>query len=313
MRILIIDDIHEVFLEKLKVAGMEVDYQPTMTLEELFPILEDYDGLVLRSKIKVTSSIMDQAKKLKFIARAGAGMDNIDELYAQSKGIQLLNAPEGNRNAVGEHMVGMLLSLFNHLHTSHLEIKAGKWLREENRGIELRERTIGLIGYGNNGEAMAKCLSGFGVRILAYDKYKTGFGNEFVIESTLEEIYMYADVLSLHVPLTPETFEMVNADFLNSFLKPIYFLNGARGEVVNMPALVEALREGKVLGAALDVLPIEKFPALEAQPWFKEITTHPNVLLTPHVAGWTVESYFKIANVLADKIIEQFAFGNRNA
>lgn len=313
MRILIIDDIHEVFLEKLKVAGMEVDYQPTMTLEELFPILEDYDGLVLRSKIKVTSSIMDQAKKLKFIARAGAGMDNIDELYANSKGIQLLNAPEGNRNAVGEHMVGMLLSLFNHLHTSHLEIKAGKWLREENRGIELRERTIGLIGFGNNGEAMAKCLSGFGVRILAHDKYKSGFGNEFVIESTLEEIYMYADVLSLHVPLTPETFEMVNADFLNSFLKPIYFLNGARGEVVNMQALVEALREGKVLGAALDVLPTEKFPKLGAQPWFNEISSHPNVLLTPHVAGWTVESYFKIANVLADKIIEQFAFGNRNA
>lgn len=256
---------------------------------------------------------MDQAKNLKFIARAGAGMDNIDELYAQSKGIQLLNAPEGNRNAVGEHMVGMLLSLFNHLHTSHLEIKEGKWLREENRGIELRERTIGLIGYGNNGEAMAKCLSGFGVRILAYDKYKSGFGNEYVIESTLEDIAMYADVLSLHVPLTPETFEMVNADFLNSFLKPIYLLNGSRGEVVVLPALVEALREGKVLGAALDVLPIEKFPALEAQPWFKEITTHPNVLLTPHVAGWTVESYFKIANVLADKIIEQFAFGNRNA
>lgn len=313
MRILIIDDIHEVFLEKLKVAGMEVDYQPTMTLEELLPILEDYEGLVLRSKIKVTSSIMDQAKNLKFIARAGAGMDNIDELYAQSKGIQLLNAPEGNRNAVGEHMVGMLLSLFNHLHTSHLEIKEGKWLREENRGIELRERTIGLIGYGNNGEAMAKCLSGFGVRILAYDKYKSGFGNEYVIESTLEDIATYADVLSLHVPLTPETFEMVNADFLNSFLKPIYLLNGSRGEVVVLPALVEALREGKVLGAALDVLPIEKFPALEAQPWFKEITTHPNVLLTPHVAGWTVESYFKIANVLADKIIEQFAFGNRNA
>lgn len=313
MRILIIDDIHEVFLEKLKVAGMEVDYQPTMTLEELFPILEDYEGLVLRSKIKVTSSIMDQAKNLKFIARAGAGMDNIDELYAQSKGIQLLNAPEGNRNAVGEHMVGMLLSLFNHLHTSHLEIKEGKWLREENRGIELRERTIGLIGYGNNGEAMAKCLSGFGVRILAYDKYKSGFGNEYVIESTLEDIAMYADVLSLHVPLTPETFEMVNADFLNSFLKPIYLLNGSRGEVVVLPALVEALREGKVLGAVLDVLPIEEFPALEAQPWFKEITTHPNVLLTPHVAGWTVESYFKIANVLADKIIEQFAFGNRNA
>jgi D-3-phosphoglycerate dehydrogenase len=313
MRILIIDDIHEVFLEKLKVAGMEVDYQPTMTLEELLPILEDYEGLVLRSKIKVTSSIMDQAKNLKFIARAGAGMDNIDELYAQSKGIQLLNAPEGNRNAVGEHMVGMLLSLFNHLHTSHLEIKEGKWLREENRGIELRERTIGLIGYGNNGEAMAKCLSGFGVRILAYDKYKSGFGNEYVIESTLEDIAMYADVLSLHVPLTPETFEMVNADFLNSFLKPIYLLNGSRGEVVVLPALVEALREGKVLGAALDVLPIEKFPALEAQPWFKEIATHPNVLLTPHVAGWTVESYFKIANVLADKIIEQFAFGNRNA
>lgn len=313
MRILIIDDIHEVFLEKLKVAGMEVDYQPTMTLEELLPILEDYEGLVLRSKIKVTSSIMDQAKNLKVIARAGAGMDNIDELYAQSKGIQLLNAPEGNRNAVGEHMVGMLLSLFNHLHTSHLEIKEGKWLREENRGIELRERTIGLIGYGNNGEAMAKCLSGFGVRILAYDKYKSGFGNENVIESTLEDIAMYADVLSLHVPLTPETFEMVNADFLNSFLKPIYLLNGSRGEVVVLPALVEALREGKVLGAALDVLPIEKFPALEAQPWFKEITTHPNVLLTPHVAGWTVESYFKIANVLADKIIEQFAFGNRNA
>lgn len=304
MRILIVDDIHEVFFEKMQVVGIHADYRPEINQEQARGLIGDFDGLVIRSKFRVTKDFIDQAPRLKFIARAGAGMDNIDEAYAQEKGIRLLNAPEGNRNAVAEHMMGMLLSLMNKLQTGHGEIKQGQWRREENRGVELRGRTVGLIGYGNNGQAMAQCLSGFGVRIMAYDKYRKGFGTEQVLETTMEEIFKQADVLSLHIPLTVETHQLVGQDFLDRFQHPLFLLNGARGEIVDISAVLRGLRNGSILGAGLDVLPAERFPDLQQQVWFEELTNHQRVLLSPHVAGWTTESYFKIANVLADKIID---------
>lgn len=304
MRLLIVDDIHEVFLEKMQVVGIRADYRPDMGLEEAKQVIRSYSGLVIRSKFRVTKELIDLAPKLRVIARGGAGLDNIDEAYAQEKGIVLLNAPEGNRNAVAEHMIGMLLSLMNKLHLGHQEIRQGEWHREKNRGLELRGRTVGLIGYGNNGQAMAQCLSGFGVRILAYDKYRSGFGDDHVLETDMDEIFRQADVLSLHIPLTVETHQMVDQAFLERFQNSVFFLNGARGEIVEIPAVLQGLRSGRILGAALDVLPAEQFPALQQQEWFEELMAHPRVLLSPHVAGWTVESYFKIANVLADKVIE---------
>lgn len=304
MRLLIVDDIHEVFLEKMQVVGIHTNYQPEISQEQARTLIEDFDGLVIRSKFRVTKDFIDQAPRLRFIARAGAGMDNIDEAYSREKGISLLNAPEGNRNAVAEHMMGMLLSLMNKLQAGNGEIMQGQWRREENRGVELRGRTVGLIGYGNNGQAMAQCLSGFGVRIMAYDKYQQGFGNEQVLETSMEEIFKQADVLSLHIPLTAETHQLVDQDFLNRFQHPLFLLNGARGEIVDIPAVLQGLHKGRILGAGLDVLPTERFPDLKQQPWFAALTNHPRVLLSPHVAGWTSESYFKIANVLADKIIE---------
>lgn len=306
MRLLIVDDIHDVFLEKMQVVGIQADYRPEMGLEEAKRVIGHYDGLVIRSKFRVTRELMDLAPELRVIARGGAGMDNIDEAYAAERGIILLNAPEGNRNAVAEHMIGMLLALMNKLHSGGQEIRQGEWRREENRGLELRGRTVGLIGYGNNGQAMAQCLAGFGVRIMAYDKYRSGFGDDRVQETDMGEIFRQADVLSLHIPLTVETHQMVNRAFLERFQNPIFFLNGARGEIVEIPAVLSGLHSGRLLGAALDVLPVELFPGLRQQEWFDELVSHPRVLLSPHVAGWTVESYFKIANVLADKVISLF-------
>lgn len=301
--VLIVDDIHPVFLEKLQTHHIAHDYRPEMGKEEVLQVIPNYTGLVIRSKFRVDAAFIDAAPQLQFIARGGAGMDNIDEDYALAKGITLLNAPEGNRDAVGEHLVGMLLSLLNNLNRANFEVKNGLWRREENRGLELGGRTVALIGYGNNGQAMARKLSGFGVTVIAYDKYKTGFSDSYATEVSMEEVVKRADVLSLHIPLTPETRGLVNEEYLFHFRKPIFFLNGARGEIVQLPAILKALDEGRILGAAFDVLPVEKFPALTGQPWFVPLIKRSNVLLSPHVAGWSVESYFKIADVLADKVL----------
>ncbi|MFC3196421.1 NAD(P)-dependent oxidoreductase [Parapedobacter deserti] len=302
-KFLIADDIHPVFLEKLQSKGIAFDYQPSIEKAQTLQIISQYTGLVIRSKFKVDAEFIDAAPHLSVIARGGAGMDNIDERYALDRGIILLNAPEGNRDAVGEHMIGMLLSLMNNLHRANAAVKGGRWLREENRGLELGGRTVALIGYGNNGQAMARKLSGFGVTVLAYDKYKTGFSNAYASEASMEQIWQRADVLSLHIPLTEETRGMANEGFFGRFLKPIFFLNGARGEIVDVPAVLQALDNDRILGAAFDVLPVERFPALGEQPWFQALTEHDRVILSPHVAGWSVESYFKIADVLADKVI----------
>lgn len=304
MNILIVDDIHEILLKKLDHAGINYSYQPTITRMEAEQIIADYEGLIIRSKFQVDKKFIELGNKLQLIGRAGAGMDNIDEEYAVAKGIKLVPANEGNRDAVGEHMIGMLLSLMNNLNRGDKEIREGLWLREENRGYELMGRTVGLIGYGNNGQAMAKKLSGFGVKILAYDKYKTGFSDEYATESSMEEIVKYSDIVSFHIPLTRETKGMVDDEYLFHFRKPIFFLMGARGGIVNIPSVLKHLDNGKIIGAAFDVLPVEKFPALSYENWYLDLISRDNVLLSPHVAGWTFESYFKLSDILANKIID---------
>lgn len=304
MKILIVDDIHEVLLEKLDLSNILYDYQPDIKREEAEQLIPQYEGLIIRSKFQVDQKFIELASKLQLIGRAGAGMDNIDEEYATAKGITLISANEGNRDAVGEHMIGMLLNLMNNLNRGDSEIRQGEWLREENRGFELMGRTVALIGYGNNGQAMAKKLSGFGVKILAYDKYKTGFSDEYATEASMEEIVKQADVLSFHIPLTRETKGLVDDEYLFHFRKPLFFLMGARGGIVNIPSVLKYLDNGKILGAAFDVLPVEKFPALSHQDWYLNLISRDNVLLSPHVAGWTFESYYKLSAILADKITE---------
>lgn len=303
MKLLIVDDIHTVFLDRLTAAGHTCEYQPDYNKVDTLAAINQYDGLVIRSKFRVDRDFIDQAPTLRFIARGGAGMDNIDEEYAAEKGIALLNAPEGNRDAVGEHLIGMLLSLMNKLATADREVRDGLWRREENRGLELGGRTVALIGYGNNGRAMAQKLSGFGVTTIAYDKYKTGFSDAYATEVSMEEVVKRADVLSLHIPLTRETRSLVDTEYLFHFRKPIFLLNGARGEIVDVPAVLDAIENGRILGAAFDVLPVEKQPALQETSWFAPLVSNERIILSPHVAGWSVESYFKIADVLASKVL----------
>lgn len=275
-----------------------------MKLDEAFAIINNYDGLVIRSKFQVDRAFIDQASHLRFICRAGAGMDNIDEDYALEKGIKLINAPEGNMDAVGEHAIGLLLSLMNNMNTADAEIRAGSWRREENRGYELKGRTVGIIGYGHMGGSFAKKLSGFGVNVIAYDKYKTGFSDQYAREVSMEEIVKHSDVLSLHIPLTKETDGMVTDEYFYHFKKPIFFINTARGKVVKTSAVLNAIKQGKIIAAGLDVLEVEKFPSLAEQNWFDELRQSGRVILSPHVGGWTFESYRKISEVMARKLGE---------
>jgi D-3-phosphoglycerate dehydrogenase len=275
-----------------------------MKLDEAYALIESYDGLAIRSKFQVDKAFIDRAQNLRFICRAGAGMDNIDEEYALDKGIKLINAPEGNMDAVGEHAIGLLLSLMNNINRGDAEIRDGKWLREENRGHELKGKTVGIIGYGHMGSSFAKKLSGFGVQVIAYDKYKTGFSDRYAREVSMEEIVRTSDVLSLHIPLTKETNGLVDEEYLFHFKKPMFFLNTARGKVVKTRAVLNAIKQGKIIAAGLDVLEVEKFPALGEQEWFDELRLSGKVILSPHVAGWTFESYRKISEVMANKLNE---------
>lgn len=305
-RILIVDDIHPVFIEMVQAAGFLVDYRPSWTYEDTLLCIADYHVLVLRSKFKVNAELIDLATNLKVIARAGAGMDNIDVDYAGYKNIKLISANEGNCDAVAEHMLGMLLSLLNNLGIGDAEIRKGIWKREENRGTELSGKTVGLIGYGNNGQAMARKLFGFGVKVLAYDKYRVDYSDAFAQEATMATVFDESDILSLHIPLTKETEGLINKIYISQFRKSFYLLNGSRGGISDMEAIVHGLEQRKIIGAAFDVLPIEDFPALNSASWFGELKKYPNVILSPHVAGWTVESYFKIARVLAEKLLKVF-------
>jgi D-3-phosphoglycerate dehydrogenase len=270
-------------------------------------IIGDYFGAVIRSKITFDADMLSAATQLRFIARVGAGMESIDVEYAKSKGIVCFNSPEGNRDAVAEHALGMLLNLLNNLNRADAEVRKGIWRREANRGIEIKGKTIGIIGYGNMGGAFAQRLKGFGCNVLAYDKYKTGFSDEFVTECDMETIFAEINILSLHVPLTAETRYLVNEEYIRKFRNNIWLINTSRGPVVNTASLVEALKSGKVSGAALDVLEYEKtsFEAMDAEAFpepLKQLVSFENVILSPHIAGWTVESKYKLAKVLADKI-----------
>jgi len=300
--ILIVDDIHPIFIEQAEAMGYHCDYQPTIKPDQAYEILGGYEGLVIRSKFLVDHKVLDLSKKLQFICRAGAGMDNIDENYAIEKGITLINAPEGNMDAVGEHAVGMLLNLMNNFNHADAEIREGIWKREANRGYELKGKTVGIIGYGFMGGSFARKLAGFSVNVIAYDKYKTGFSDQYVREVSMEEIVKLADVVSFHIPLTPETNGIVDDEYLFHFRKPIFLLNTSRGKVVKVQAVLNAIKQGKILGAGLDVLEVEKFPALGEQSWYEELKQSGKVLLTPHVAGWTFDSYRRISEVMAEKL-----------
>ncbi len=301
-KILIVDDIHPIFIEQAEAMGYVCDYQPVRKPDEALQIIGNYAGLVIRSKFNVDRKVMDTAKNLRFVCRAGAGMDNIDESYAALKGIILINAPEGNMDAVGEHAVGLLLALMNNFNTADYQIRAGSWQREANRGYELKGKTIGIIGYGFMGHSFARKLSGFEVNVIAYDKYKTGFSDSYAREVSMEEIVKQSDVLSLHVPLTAETEGLISDEYLFHFKKPIFFINTSRGKTARVRAVLNAIKHGKVLGAGLDVLEVEKFPSLAEQEWFEELKQSGKVILTPHVAGWTFDSYRKISEVMGKKL-----------
>lgn len=303
-RILIIDDLHPAFKEEAMTLGFEVDDRPLITRAETLAIIENYTGIAVRTKFRIDAALLDRAPRLRFVARAGAGLDNIDEEEALKRGIALINAPEGNCDAVGEHAAGLLLSLMNNFRKADAEVRNGVWDREGNRGYELKGKTVGLIGYGFMGQSFARKLSGFGVRLIAYDKYKTGFSDGIVQEVSMEEMVKQADVLSLHLPLTRETRQMVNDEYLFHFRKPLFFINTARGEIVHTQAILNAIDAGKILGAGLDVLETEKFPALAEQGWFNVLKYQEKVILTPHVAGWTFDSYRKISEVLGQKLAE---------
>lgn len=308
MKILIIDQMHESIVPLLEEKGYEAHYRPDIDREGILQILADYEGLVIRSKTPIDRDLLVKGINLKFVARAGAGLDNIDLDYLEQNGIALYSAPEGNRDAVAEHAVGMLLALFNHFVQSDNQVRRGVWDREGNRGEELCGKTVGILGFGNMGSAFAQRLKGFGVKVLAYDKYKKGFGNEFVEECSFEKIQEKAEVLSIHVPLTEETRNFFTADIINGFNHPFYLINTARGEVVSFDTLIEGLEKGHLKGAALDVLEKEKLQKLTVaeKKSFEQLRGFKQVLFSPHVAGWTKESYYKINQVLVAKIAGQW-------
>ncbi|MFT6053602.1 MAG: D-3-phosphoglycerate dehydrogenase [Roseivirga sp.] len=305
---LIIDDMHESIVPLLSGIGIEANYQPLITRQALLQIIGDYEGILVRSKTEIDRELVDAATQLEFIGRAGAGLDKIDVPYVESKGIEILNAPEGNRDALAEHAMGMLLALLNNLGKSDSEVRDWIWDREGNRGTELSDKTIGIIGYGYMGQAFVQRLRAFDCRVLVYDKYKKGFGTKNVEEASLEKIYDKADILSLHVPLTAETKGWINKDFIDKFRKDIHLLNTARGEVLPIKDLLQLMNSGKVKGAALDVLEKEKFDQLteEQKAVFTDLFSRKNVILSPHVGGWTFSSYKRINEVLIGKIASYY-------
>ena len=311
VKILLIDSNHKVLHETLQASGFHCDLFCDKPADELIKMIPAYDGIVIRSKFKITKEIIDSAKNLKCIGRVGAGMENIDVDYAESKGIKCIHAPEGNRDAVAEHAVGMLLMLFNNLKKADDEVRKGLWIRAENRGVEIEGKTVGIIGYGNMGAAFAARLQGFNCKVLFYDKYNPPKedGNNFVKESSLEEIYTECDILSLHIPYNDETHYLVNESFINKFKKNIYIINTSRGKCLKTSDLVLAMKTGKVKGACLDVLEYEtnSFESIDVKSFpepMQFLIKSDKVVLSPHIAGWTHESNYKMSKVIAEKMIE---------
>lgn len=307
MKILAVDDLHHSFEDRLILEGCVVDYRLDInSKDELINQLKNYNVLVVRSKFFIDKEIIDTLPENFIIARAGAGMDNIDEEYCLQKNIRLINAPEGNRDAVAEHVIGMLISKYRNILKSHKEITQKQWLREENRGYELKGKTIGIIGFGNTGSMLAKKLSGFEMNIITYDKYLSGINDRNVKQVSIKEITLESDIISLHVPLTSETSHMINAEFLNLLEKKPFIINASRGKVIKTSDLLEAIKSGKVMGAALDVLENERLDTLNSDDnqIFNQLIATEKVLLTSHIAGWTFESYQRISEVLVQKLLQ---------
>ena len=310
-KVVFIDTVHPILAERLSKLGYSCEDATNYTEIEVKKSIKDAFGIVIRAKYKLNEDFLKFSAELGFIARSGSGLENIDVDYCEKNQIAVFNSPEGNRNAVAEHGLGMILSLFNRLNKGDQEVRNGIWNRDDNRGIELDGKTIGIIGFGNNGSAFAKKLEGFDCKVLAYDKYKQNFSNRNVIESTMEEIFTQAEVLSFHVPLTEETNQLFDEAFIKNFHHPFYLLNLARGKIVHTKSLVEGLKSGKVLGACLDVLEYEpsdfsSFFTNQLPEELRFLFRQQNVLFSPHVAGWTQESYYKLSAVLADKIEQTF-------
>jgi len=310
MKIIVIDKVDDILFQMLRENGFIVDDFRDIEAKDVEKKIIDYQGIVIRSKIKLTSEILSKLNKLKFIARVGAGMESIDREYAQKNGIVLLNSPEGNRDSVGEHTVGLILSLLHKINIANNEAKQGIWNRDTNKCIELMGKTVGIIGYGNMGSATARRLSGFGVNVISYDKYKTNYSDGYTQEVQMDEIFQKTDILTLHVPLQQDTLYLVDNEYLSKFKKSIFLINTARGKVVKTSDLVQKINEGKVLGAGLDVLEYEDISFnklnLEQNNVLKSLQALPNVILTPHTAGVSYESAIKLAKFTAQKIIEKF-------
>lgn len=312
MKILHLDSNHPLMIQELNKLGFVNTEDFTSSKQEVEAKIHEFDGIIIRSRFTIDEVFLDKATNLKFIGRVGAGLENIDVAYAKEKGVKLYNAPEGNRNAVSEHALGMLLSLFNNLRTSHNEVVNGYWRREANRGYEIEGKTIGIIGYGNTGKAFAKKLSGFDCEVLCYDILEN-LGDSNARQVSLKELKAKADVISLHIPQTPQTLGLINTEFIESIAKPFWFINTARGKSVVTEDLVNGLQSGKILGAGLDVLEYEKtsfedmFSSKDHLPVsFQYLMESDKILLTPHVAGWTFESHSKLAQTIVDKISHDF-------
>lgn len=303
-KVLITDGVHQLLINGLEDRNYEVDYQPNIKLDEVHAIIRDYEGIIINTKTVLDRSLLDKATQLKFVGRLGSGLEIIDLEYAQEKGVYCFNTPEGNRNAVAEHALGLILNLFNNINISANEVASAVWNREENRGEELEGKTVGIIGYGNTGQSFAKKLRGFDVEVLGYDKFKSNFGTEFVKEVQLEEVYKKADVLSLHLPLTDDTFNWLDEARINRFEKDFYVINTSRGKVLKQADLLKYLQKSKILGAGLDVLENEKLGTFDKveKYVFEGLNSLKNVIITPHIAGWTHQSKLKIAQVVLDNI-----------
>ena len=302
-KFLVTDNVPDGFIAGFEKLGFAVDHPQKLSNEELYEIVGQYTGIVVNTSLLLTKEVLDKAVLLKYILRPGSGLDNVDIAYAEKKGIQIFNSPEANADAVAEHVVGMIFGLLDFIPRASEQVKQLQWIREPNNGTLLKGKTIGIIGYGHTGTALAKKLSGFGVHVLVYDKYKNGFGNESVVEATMQEIFDKADLVSLHIPLTHETEYLVNNIYIENFKKPIYFINTSRGKNVSLSSLIHALRSGKLLGAALDVLENENINSYTSKEkeQFQALIASGNVIVTPHIAGWTKESREQIFMVVLEK------------